>query len=230
MGFTAIPRVIAEVMDAAAGRRGPGSLAEVLSRPGYGAAAAEHLAVADLRMSNFFYYLAAFALVLGILVVVHELVTIWRRALGRGQGPALFGRLRSSALAAPLGSGQAPSGPSAFPLGGYVKMLDEREARWRRGSAPSFNRQPVAADGDRRCWTRGQLPPGNPALLGCCSGMEPMNSSRFSALHRRRVRRCCRIRDGERVLKVAASRCRPGRRCAGCCCKGLTTAIRSSSK
>ena len=95
-------------------------------------------------MSNFLYYLAAFAVVLGVLIVVHEYghyrvarlcgVKVLRFSVG-------FGR--------PLW--QRRSGPDAtewaigiFPLGGYVKMLDEREAP----VAPeelhrAFNRQSV---------------------------------------------------------------------------------------
>ncbi|WP_313953978.1 RIP metalloprotease RseP [Accumulibacter sp.] len=97
-------------------------------------------------MSGFLYYLAAFALALGILVVVHEyghyLVARWvgvkvlRFSVGFGR-PLWSRRFGPDATEWAIG---------AFPLGGYVKMLDERE-----GEVPaadlhrSFNRQPVLA-------------------------------------------------------------------------------------
>ncbi len=78
-------------------------------------------------MSNFFFYLAAFALVLGVLVIVHELghylvarwagVRVLRFSLG-------FGRVLWSKRCGPDATEWAIG---AFPLGGYVKMLDERE-------------------------------------------------------------------------------------------------------
>jgi len=95
-------------------------------------------------MSGFLYYLAAFALVLGILVVVHEFghylaarwagVKVLRFSVGFGR-PLWIKR---------LGRDRTEWVIAAFPLGGYVKMLDERE-----GEVPaaelhrSFNRQPV---------------------------------------------------------------------------------------
>jgi len=95
-------------------------------------------------MSNFFYYLAAFALVLGVLIVVHEFghyivarcvgVKVLRFSVGFGR--ALW--LRK------IGRDGTEWAIGAFPLGGYVKMLDEREGP----VAPeelhrSFNRQSV---------------------------------------------------------------------------------------
>jgi regulator of sigma E protease len=95
-------------------------------------------------MSGFLYYLAAFAVALGILVVVHEFghylaarwvgVKVLRFSVG-------FGR---SLWVRRLGQDGTEWAIAAFPLGGYVKMLDERE-----GEVPaeelhrSFNRQPV---------------------------------------------------------------------------------------
>ncbi|MBK7956057.1 MAG: RIP metalloprotease RseP [Candidatus Accumulibacter sp.] len=95
-------------------------------------------------MSNFLYYLAAFALILGILVVVHEFghylaarwagVKVLRFSVGFGK--PLWARR--------FGQDGTEWAIAAFPLGGYVKMLDERE-----GEVPpqdlhrSFNRQPV---------------------------------------------------------------------------------------
>lgn len=97
-------------------------------------------------MSNFLYYLVAFALVLGILIVVHEfghyLVARWvgvkvlRFSVGFGR--ALWSKR--------IGADGTEWAVGIFPLGGYVKMLDEREG----DVAPeelhrSFNRQPVLA-------------------------------------------------------------------------------------
>ena len=95
-------------------------------------------------MSNFFYYLAAFALVLGVLIIVHEYghylvarcvgVKVLRFSVGFGR--ALWSRK--------IGRDGTEWAIGAFPLGGYVKMLDEREGP----VAPeelhrSFNRQSV---------------------------------------------------------------------------------------
>jgi membrane-associated protease RseP (regulator of RpoE activity) len=69
--------------------------------------------------------------------------TISRRA-GSGSRSALLGRLWPASLGAALGQDGTEWAIAAFPLGGYVKMLDERE-----GEVPaeelhrSFNRQPV---------------------------------------------------------------------------------------
>jgi len=95
-------------------------------------------------VSNFLYYLAAFALALGILIIVHEFghylvarragVKVLRFSVG-------FGRTLWSKRVGRDGTEWAIG---AFPLGGYVKMLDERE-----GDVPpedahrAFNRQPV---------------------------------------------------------------------------------------
>ena len=95
-------------------------------------------------MSNFLYYLAAFALVLGVLVFVHEyghylaarLVGVKVLRFSVGFGKALWSR--------PMGGDGTEWAIGIFPLGGYVKMLDEREGE----VAPeelhrSFNRQTV---------------------------------------------------------------------------------------
>jgi regulator of sigma E protease len=95
-------------------------------------------------MNNFLYYFAAFALVLGILIVVHEfghyLVARWAgvKVLRFSVG---FGRTLYSKR---IGRDATEWAIGIFPLGGYVKMLDERE-----GDVPpeeahrSFNRQTV---------------------------------------------------------------------------------------
>ena len=95
-------------------------------------------------MSNFLYYLAAFGLVIGILVVVHEfghyLVARWAgvRVLRFSVG---FGR---PLLMRKLGRDGTEWCLAAFPLGGYVKMLDEREGPVDPQEAHrAFNRQSV---------------------------------------------------------------------------------------
>jgi regulator of sigma E protease len=93
-------------------------------------------------IGNLLYYLAAFALVLGILIVVHEFghylvarlcgVKVLRFSVGFGK-TLLVRRYAETDWTI-----------CAFPLGGYVKMLDERE-----GEVPpeelsrSFNRQSI---------------------------------------------------------------------------------------
>jgi regulator of sigma E protease len=93
---------------------------------------------------SFFWYLGAFAVALGVLIVVHELghylvaravgVKVLRFSVGFGK--PLFARR--------LGADGTEWAVAAFPLGGYVKMLDEREdpvppAELHR----AFNRQTV---------------------------------------------------------------------------------------
>lgn len=78
-------------------------------------------------MGNFLYTLLAFLIVLGILIVVHELghlvvarlcgVKVLRFSVGFGK--SLWSRK--------FGSDQTEWAIAVFPLGGYVKMLDERE-------------------------------------------------------------------------------------------------------
>ncbi|MFA7282254.1 MAG: site-2 protease family protein, partial [Sterolibacterium sp.] len=75
---------------------------------------------------NFIFYLGAFALALGVLIVVHELghflvarlcgIKILRFSVG-------FGRVLLSRC---FGADRTEWVISAFPLGGYVRMLDER--------------------------------------------------------------------------------------------------------
>jgi regulator of sigma E protease len=95
-------------------------------------------------MTNFLYYLAAFAVVLGVLIVVHEYghycvarwvgVKVVRFSIG-------FGRTVWSKR---FGKDRTEWAISMVPLGGYVKMLDEHE-----GVVPAnevhraFNRQSV---------------------------------------------------------------------------------------
>ncbi|NJD25498.1 MAG: RIP metalloprotease RseP [Betaproteobacteria bacterium] len=95
-------------------------------------------------MSQFPLYLAAFALLIGVLVVVHEFghyaaarlcgVKVLRFSVG-------FGRILWSRRA---GADATEWALCAFPLGGYVKMLDEREEAVAPDEAHrAFNRQGV---------------------------------------------------------------------------------------
>ncbi len=96
-------------------------------------------------MSELPFYLAAFAVVLGVLIVVHEYghylaarlcgVKVLRFSVG-------FGR---TIWQKRLGRDGTEWAISLFPLGGYVRMLDEREGEVAPEEAHrAFNRQPVA--------------------------------------------------------------------------------------
>ncbi len=89
--------------------------------------------------------IVAFAVALGSLIVVHEFghylaarlcnVKVLRFSVG-------FGRVLASRR---LGRDQTEWALSAFPLGGYVKMLDEREGEVAEADLPrAFNRQRVS--------------------------------------------------------------------------------------
>jgi regulator of sigma E protease len=95
-------------------------------------------------MSNFLFYVAAFALVLGVLIVAHEFghyfvarcvgVKVLRFSVG-------FGRVLWSKR---IGRDGTEWAIGVFPLGGYVKMLDEREGLVASEELHrSFNRQSV---------------------------------------------------------------------------------------
>lgn len=90
------------------------------------------------------WYVGAFVLALGILVVVHEMghylvaracgVKVLRFAFGFGK--VLWSRQ--------LGRDRTEWAIAAFPLGGYVKMVDERESPVAAEDLPrAFNRQPL---------------------------------------------------------------------------------------
>jgi regulator of sigma E protease len=96
--------------------------------------------------TSIFWYIGAFVVVLGILIVVHELghylmarwvgIKVLRFSLGFGK-PLLSRR---------YGADQTEWVLAAFPLGGYVKMLDEREEKVPRQELHrAFNRQSVAS-------------------------------------------------------------------------------------
>jgi regulator of sigma E protease len=94
---------------------------------------------------GFFYSLLAFIVAIGLLVVVHEFGHFWVARLSGvkilrfsvGFGRPLWGRR--------LGRDQTEFVVAAVPLGGYVKMLDEREGPVPDADAHrEFNRQPLA--------------------------------------------------------------------------------------
>jgi regulator of sigma E protease len=93
---------------------------------------------------NFLTTLAAFVVTLGLLIIVHELGHYWIARLCNvkvlrfsvGFGRPLWSRKR--------GPDQTEWSISAFPFGGYVKMLDEREGPVDAAEAHrAFNRQTV---------------------------------------------------------------------------------------
>jgi regulator of sigma E protease len=95
-------------------------------------------------MNNFLFYSAAFALALGTLIVAHELghflvarwagVKVLRFSVGFGQ----------SVWSKRFGKDRTEWSIGIFPLGGYVKMLDEREGEVSPNELHrSFNRQSV---------------------------------------------------------------------------------------
>ena len=95
-------------------------------------------------MNSLPFYLAAFAVVIGVLIVAHELghylaarwcgVKVLRFSVG-------FGRVLWQKE---LGKDRTEWALSAFPLGGYVKMLDEREGEVAAEELKrAFNRQGV---------------------------------------------------------------------------------------
>src|SRR5512132_3698377 len=116
-----------------------------IRRPHDGAAAAaRHRALRSCRMIDTVYKIVAFAVTLGVLVVFHELghyvvarlagVKVLRFSVG-------FGRLVWSRR---FGRDRTEWALSAIPLGGYVKMVDEREGHVARADLPrAFNRQSV---------------------------------------------------------------------------------------
>lgn len=96
-------------------------------------------------MESFLFTLASFLVALGVLIAVHEYGHFWvaRRAgvkvlrFSIGFGPPLWKRLGRDGVEYVVG---------VIPLGGYVKMLDEREEPVPEEELPwAFNRQSIAA-------------------------------------------------------------------------------------
>ncbi len=95
-------------------------------------------------MTDFLYYIVAFIVALGVLIVVHEFGHYWvARRVGVkvlrfsvGFGKPLWTRR--------VGADRMELVVAALPLGGYVKMLDEAEGEVKPEDLPrAFNRQPV---------------------------------------------------------------------------------------
>jgi regulator of sigma E protease len=184
-------------------------------------------------MSNFLFYLAAFAVVLGILIVVHEFghylaarwagVKVLRFSVGFGR-PLWLRR---------LGRDRTEWAIAAFPLGGYVKMLDERE-----GEVPaeelhrSFNRQPV----QRRMLIVAAGPLANFLLAIVLHwGLFWYGTEEFRPIVGAPAistpAAAAGLEDGELVLcRSVANRSGPGRRCVGSCCNGPLMKTRSTSR
>ncbi|WP_263771477.1 RIP metalloprotease RseP [Propionivibrio soli] len=153
---------------------------------------------------SFLHYLIAFAVLIGVLVVVHELghytvarlvgVKVLRFSVGFGRPvwSRSFGRDRTEWAI------------GLFPLGGYVKMLDEREERVPIAELPrAFNRQSV--------WRRAAIViagPGANLLLAVLlywalfwNGMEELRPIVGKPLDSTPAA-IAGFKDGERVLKV----------------------------
>ena len=104
------------------------------------------------RMIDIVYKIVAFLVTLGVLVVFHELGHFW---VARRCGVKVL-RFPSASVAS---SGRAASDPTApsgrcrsMPLGGYVKMADEREGDVDPADLPrAFNRQSVWQADCHRC-------------------------------------------------------------------------------
>jgi regulator of sigma E protease len=91
---------------------------------------------------SFLGYLGAFALALGILIVVHELGHYWVARLVGVKVLRFSVGFGKSLISRRFGSDRTEWSIAAFPLGGYVKMLDEREGEVPAGERNrAFNRQ-----------------------------------------------------------------------------------------
>ena len=96
-------------------------------------------------MGNILFSLAAFIVALGVLIAVHEFGHYW---VARRSGVKVlrfsigFGRPLYKLIAGP---DKTEYVLAAIPLGGYVKMLDEREGEVAEEELPrAFNRQPLS--------------------------------------------------------------------------------------
>jgi hypothetical protein len=177
-------------------------------------------------MIDLTYKIVAFLVTLGVLVVFHELghylvarwcgVKVLRFSVG-------FGRIVASRK---VGPDQTEWALSAIPLGGYVKMADEREG----DVAPAdldraFNRQSV--------WKRIAIVPPGP-LPTCCSRSFSTPVRTWPAFrgsvpcwpNHRQPRPPPRLVCAEATWswRWTARRCKAGRTCAGDCCAPRTAA------
>lgn len=165
--------------------------------------------------------IVAFIVALGVLIAVHE-YGHYRVAVACGVKVLRF----SVGFGKPLLRWQPQGSPTefvvgAFPLGGYVKMLDEREAP----VAPherhlAFNTQPLRARRHRRGRAAGQPAPGRAALCGRQldrrGGAQGLRGQPRGRLHRRAGGPARRRAGAERRRRRASRRtCAHSRTCAG---------------
>jgi regulator of sigma E protease len=93
---------------------------------------------------NWLAYLLAFGVLLGIVVVIHELGHFWVAKLCGVKVLRFSVGFGKPILSKRYGADQTEWALGAFPLGGYVKMLDEREAPVAANELQrAFNRQTV---------------------------------------------------------------------------------------
>jgi regulator of sigma E protease len=163
------------------------------------------------------WYVAAFLLALAVLVVVHEMghylaaracnVKVLRFAFGFGK--VIWMRRH--------GRDRTEWAISAFPLGGYVKMLDEREGDVAVADLPrAFNRQTVG----RRAFIVAAGPAANFLLAIVLYWFLFMHGvtelkPRLGLPPAGRRRRWRASSKAVRCARSTAGRSRPGRSCAG---------------
>lgn len=94
---------------------------------------------------NWLWYLLAFSVLLGIVVIIHELGHYWVAKLCGVKVLRFSVGFGKPILSRQYGADQTEWALGAFPLGGYVKMLDEREAPVASKELHrAFNRQSVS--------------------------------------------------------------------------------------
>ena len=94
---------------------------------------------------NFLYTVASFLVTLGCLIVIHELGHFWVARLCNVKVLRFSVGFGRPVWSREIGPDRTQWALAAFPLGGYVKMLDEREGPVDpREAHRAFNRQPVA--------------------------------------------------------------------------------------
>jgi Predicted membrane-associated Zn-dependent proteases 1 len=178
---------------------------------------------------NLLDYLVPFALALGLLILVHELghylvarwcgVKVLRFSIGFGK-PLIVKR---------AGRDDTEWSLAAFPLGGYVKMLDEREGPVAPAELHrSFNRQNVYRRFAIVAAGRSPTSCSRSSCTGACSSPAVTNCAR--AWHCPRPPQSPRPPGFVMVIwwcRSMTSRCGAGRTCAGCSCSMRSTAANS---
>ena len=173
--------------------------------------------------------IVAFIVALGLLIAVHEYghyrvavacgVKVLRFSVGFGKTLYRWQPKRRS----PGQDTEFVIG--AFPLGGYVKMLDEREGAGRpRGTAPGFQHPAAEVPRRHRRGRAGRQPAAGRAavrrreLVSACRSPRPILASPVAG-SRGRAGRACGRRAGRRRPASTATSCSPcarSRTCAGC--------------